>query len=78
MKKTIASTFAAALISAVSFGAVAHAGGDYYEGVQSGSSTGGSAISERAVPGKVGSGQAGHAGPSVGSGDYYEGASRPN
>jgi hypothetical protein len=32
MKKTIASTFAAALISAASFGAVAHAGGDYYEG----------------------------------------------
>jgi len=67
MTKTISAAAVAALMAAVSFGAVAHAGGDYYEGAQKEASS------------TVGKPNAGGAAPAaIDSGDYYEGAARPN
>mgnify|MGYP001245887018 CR=1 FL=1 len=75
MNKTIVSAAAAALISAVSFGA-AHAEGDYYEGARSGGGYVQQSVPGAAPAGQVGSGLAGKASSSAGSagsGDYYEG-----
>jgi hypothetical protein len=70
MNKTIATAFAAAIVAASSIASVAHAEGDYYEGAQKEVSY---------SQGQAGSGVADLAATaSVDSGDYYNGAVRPN
>ncbi|CDZ28226.1 DUF680 domain-containing protein [Neorhizobium galegae] len=70
----ISSAIAAALIASASFGTAALAEGDYYQGVQNAPAA--SAAVDRISTGSISQNDKVQA--DVSSGDYFDGANRPN
>lgn len=71
----ISSAIAAALIASASLGSAAFAEGDYYQGVQKNAPTA-SVTVDRISTGSIGPNDKLQA--DVNSGDYFDGANRPN
>ncbi|MBP2558053.1 hypothetical protein J2T08_004781 [Neorhizobium galegae] len=71
----ISSAIAAALIASASFGSAALAEGDYYQGAQK-NAPAASATVDHISTGSIG--QNGKLQADVNSGDYFDGANRPN
>ena len=70
----ISSAIAAALIASASFASAALAEGDYYQGVQNAPAA--SATVDRISTGSIGQNETLQA--DVNTGDYFDGANRPN
>ncbi|MDR6816748.1 hypothetical protein J2X76_001921 [Neorhizobium sp. 2083] len=76
----ISSAIAAALIASASFGSAALAEGDYYQGIQKNAPAASAAV-DRTSTGSIGQtadARKANIQADVNSGDYFDGANRPN
>lgn len=76
MNKTIISTLSAVMIASIAFGTAARAEGDYYEGASKNKSNAVDTINTASI--SLNSASADHQAATINSGDYYDGANRPN